>query len=289
MTSAAPITAIVYQATNRVNGHRYIGFTTQGFEVRKKQHLYDARKGKTYRFQRAIRKYGAENFDFAVMADFDGDEDLAKVYEYEAISAYKPEYNLCAGGEGGRLADETRAKISAAHTGKKYPNRQAPSAETRAKISATLKGREKPWLRGKPLSDAAKARIGAAHKGHKNYNTKPMSEETRKKLSAAAKGKPVWITGVGHSAETRERMRAMRKAEHARATPERQATQKALGKHLSDSLRKPIVCVTDGRLYESAAAAARYYGNSKAAVANVAKGRFKSVGGRVFKYVQAPE
>ena len=79
MSQAAPINAIVYQATNRLNGHRYIGFTTQGLEKRQGQHLKDARgKRRVMRFQRALLKYGPENFEFSVMADFQDDEELAK-------------------------------------------------------------------------------------------------------------------------------------------------------------------------------------------------------------------
>lgn len=287
MTTLAPITAIVYQATNRLNGHRYIGFTTQGLEKRVKQHRYYARTGKRYYFQQAIAKYGAENFTFEVMGDFGGDAELARVYEREAIEKYAPEYNLMLGGDAHTPSLETRAKIAAAHKGKKWPNRAPISEETKRKISLSLKGREKPWLRGKPLDEETKRKIGAAHKGHTNYNTKPVTEETRQKLSRASKGRKPWNTGVMFSDEKRKEMGARRKAEHARATPERKAVQQRLGKKLSDVLRKPVMCVTDGLVYESAAAAARFYGHSKSAVANVANKRFPSVGGRVFRYIGA--
>lgn len=141
MQSAA-IHAIVYQARNTLTGHRYIGFTTQGLDVRKAQHLKSARvKQPRFRFQHAIAKYGPENFTFEVLGDFGDDEDLAKVYEIEAIAKYKPEYNLSYGGEGGALSPETRAKISAArvgmpgtNTGKKF------SRETRQRMSTAMKG-----------------------------------------------------------------------------------------------------------------------------------------------------
>ena len=107
--------ALVYQARNLVNGKRYIGFTSRPFELRANQHRSDAKQGKGHLFHKAIRKYGPENFVFGLLADFDGDQDLAKLYEFEAIAKYQPEYNLREGGQGGgSMPDSTRKKISEA-------------------------------------------------------------------------------------------------------------------------------------------------------------------------------
>lgn len=162
---------IVYQARNLVDGCRYIGFTTKGLEVRRAQHLKSARvKQSRFRFQHAINKYGPENFVFEVLGDFDGDEELAKLYEIEAIAKYKPEYNLSYGGDGGSLSEETRAKISASRIGlpgtwlgKKF------SDEHRANMRASFKGRPHPGARGKKRDPAVVARIRETIKGHPNY------------------------------------------------------------------------------------------------------------------------
>lgn len=284
-TLAVQPTATVYQARNIVNGHRYIGFTTQGFEKRVEQHRYYARAGKKYYFQHAIAKYGEENFIFGVLADFGEDIELARIYEREAIEKYQPEYNLMLGGDAHAPSLETRAKISAAHKGRKWSNRPPVSDETRAKLSAAMKGKASAWMTGRSPNIATRAKISAAHKGHINYNTKPVSEETRRKLSEKLKGRKPWNTGLVFDETRRKRMGDLRKAEHARATPERKETQKRLGKHLSDVLRKPIVCLTDGLIHESAAAAGCYYGSSKACITGVLKGRYKSARGRVFKYL----
>lgn len=143
---ASPEIAIVYQARNLVNGHRYIGFTTQGLPARQLQHLKSAREpnGRKFRFQHALAKYGADNFVFEVLGDFDGDEDLAKLYEREAIAKYKPEYNLSFGGDGGRLAQETRDKIRAGKIGKPSPLKgTTKSVEIRLRMSEAAKGLKK--------------------------------------------------------------------------------------------------------------------------------------------------
>jgi hypothetical protein len=70
------------------------------------------------------------------------------------------------------VSAETRAKLSAAHLGKK---REPFSPEHGAKIAAAMRGRA--------LSPEHRAKISAAHLG------KTISPETRAKLSAALRGR----------------------------------------------------------------------------------------------------
>jgi predicted GIY-YIG superfamily endonuclease len=57
-------TGLIYKATNKVNGKSYIGLTTQDFETRKNQHIYNALNNfSTGVFAKAIIKYGQENFE----------------------------------------------------------------------------------------------------------------------------------------------------------------------------------------------------------------------------------
>lgn len=161
--------ALVYQARNLVNGKRYIGFTSRPLEVRARQHRSEARQGKGHIFHKAIRKYGPENFVFGLLADFDGDLEMAKLYEFEAISKYEPEYNLRGGGDGGGpLHESTRRKISEAQKGVPAPQRShAHTEETKRRISATNKGHpvsaetlakmKATWLANGGLTDKQKA------------------------------------------------------------------------------------------------------------------------------------
>ena len=93
-------------------------------------------------------------------------------------------HNLTNGGDGtsGCIhSPETRAKMSAAHKGKKNHNYgKTLSPETRAKISAATKG--------KTRSPETRAKMSAALKGENHpFYGKSRSPETRAKMSAAVK------------------------------------------------------------------------------------------------------
>lgn len=291
MSTIAPITAIVYQATNRLNGHRYIGFTTQGLEKRRGQHLKDAKsKNKVFRFHRALNKYGPENFVFEVMVDFQGDEDLAKVYEIEAIAAYKPEYNLSYGGEGGRLPEETRAKISAAHMGregtwlgKKF------SEEHRRRIGDVRRGKPNLAARGRKLDPDKVERRRQNQMGHAPTWTGPHTEETKQKLREANKGQVPWILGKHHKEESKQLMSAAKKLAHQSRTPEYTAKLQAAAASMSASNKKPIRCVTDGSEHASATDAARFYGMAPNTITAVLRGHRPAARGLVFEYREVPK
>lgn len=262
------MTAIVYQVTNLVNGHRYIGFTTQGLERRKAQHLKSARgQQPKYRFQHAMAKYGEDNFVFAVLADFQGDEELAKAYECEAIAAYKPEYNLSYGGDGGRLSDETRAKISAAHMGRPGTHKGKKfSEETRRRMSEAMKGRPHMAARGVKRDPAVVERIRQKIKGHPNYNTKPMSDETKQRLREANKGQVPWLKGKKATEEHKRKIGEAQKKVWANANPERADALRARA-HLARAARLvKILCLTDGKVHASYAEATVFYGVGKGAI-----------------------
>jgi group I intron endonuclease len=63
----------IYIIKNFSNGKYYIGQTTQTSQERFSQHIreatYEHRKEYNYCLSRAIRKYGKEAFDFAILAD----------------------------------------------------------------------------------------------------------------------------------------------------------------------------------------------------------------------------
>lgn len=90
---------------------------------------------------------------------------------------------------GSHRSEETKAKISAHHTGREHKHKSHPnSPETRAKISASKKG--KVWsettratILAAMNTPEARARSAAAHRGHR------ASPETRAKIAASLKGK----------------------------------------------------------------------------------------------------
>ena len=154
---------VVYLITNKINGKPYVGQTTQKLERRIKEH-----KRSDLYIDRAIRKYGWENFTVEVLKVCGSKEELDywEKYFIKARNTRSPNgYNLTDGGEGTvgiKLTPEHCAKIVAAHTGKPL------SAEHRAKIGASISGEKNPFF-GKTHTDEARAIMSEIHLGETPY------------------------------------------------------------------------------------------------------------------------
>lgn len=109
--------AIVYIATNLVNGKRYIGATIHTLAKRMSEHKCAAfrrnKREKNMPFYRAVRKYGFVVFKFSELIACETEKVFFE--EVRMIALLKPEYNATAGGEGclGRkMSDYCRQKLS---------------------------------------------------------------------------------------------------------------------------------------------------------------------------------
>lgn len=166
--------AIVYRATNVANGHRYIGMTTQGLRRREYSHRRAARVGGGFSLHAAIRKYGQDSFIFEQLYDFEGDVELALLYESELIDAEKPEYNIVKGDNSWKspVLVEANRKVVQGVNFKRSNKGQKRTPEQCAAQSENLK---KAWA--------------AVRKGFKH------TEETKARVSAAKKATPTryWL------------------------------------------------------------------------------------------------
>lgn len=150
----------VYVHINKVNGKRYYGIT--GKEVNKR---WANGKGYTRNkyFNRAINKYGWNNFEHIVIAKGLNEEE-AKWLEIELIREWNTTnkdkgYNITLGGEsfnGYKITEEHRKKLSEANKGKTI------SKETRKKSSESHKGYK--W------TEEQKQKLSEANKGKNNPN-----------------------------------------------------------------------------------------------------------------------
>lgn len=125
---------VVYCHTNKINGKRYVGITSQQPERR-------WNNGKGYkassRFYSAIKHYGWENFSHEILYTGLTEKEAIKKEKY-LISKWKLTnkkfgYNMTAGGEyhsyvGRKLSEETKRKIGMSHMGKR------PSEDTLIKL-----------------------------------------------------------------------------------------------------------------------------------------------------------
>lgn len=182
---------IIYCATNRLNGKKYIGQTVQTLAIRMSNHMAKARNGYKGAFCNAIRKYGADAFEWTRLDTASDIEELNAREEYY-IAAYETRrpkgYNIMFGGGNRRQPLAVRKKIGEGNKGKKLTEETKRRIGERAKADyasgkrAKITGEKNPSF-GKKPTDETRRKISEWHKGKKH------TAEHRKKLSAAQKGK----------------------------------------------------------------------------------------------------
>ncbi len=159
--------AVIYKATNRINGKSYIGYASN-FKKRQIYHRSVSHRGKSY-FHNAIKKHGWDNFEWSILKENATHED--EKYFIKEYNTFNDGYNLTLGGEG--LLGFS------------------PSSETREKISQSEKG--------KVVSGETKKRISDAGKGRRH------SAEAKRKISETSKGRNTknytitWPTGISEN------------------------------------------------------------------------------------------
>lgn len=109
---------IIYMATNKINGKKYIGMTTWTLEDRKKSHRLRSQKKTKYNshFNNAIRKYGFDAFEWEEIdnAMFIKDLEEKEKYWIEYYDTYYNGYNSTLGGEGANGANRKGEKATGA-------------------------------------------------------------------------------------------------------------------------------------------------------------------------------
>jgi hypothetical protein len=199
-------------------------------------------------------------------------EDTAYRVECERIDFYGIENltNKTAGGAGlPNPKDEVRRKMGISKIGNKNMVGRKLSDETKRKISAAHKGKEPNWDLINRLSEI--------NKGNQYGLGKKPSSETRAKMSAAHTGN-TYALGYKWSKEKRDEMSRQRKGH---------GPNKACNDKMLALCRKPVLCITDGKTFESAMQAGKHYGLfNHVKVAEVCRGVRKTAAGRIFKYIE---
>lgn len=187
--------AVIYKATNTINGKAYIGHALD-FEKRKQEHYNKANRGGTEYFYNAIRKYGFDVFEWTVLKEDATLED--EVIHIEEHDTYGNGYNLTKGGEGKlgyKTTEKTKQKLSKAGKKRVLSEQQLKvlrenaqkmrelghTEETKKRISASHKG--------KIFTEEHKKNISKNHAARKETGAYYQSEEYREKMSKACSGK----------------------------------------------------------------------------------------------------
>lgn len=148
---------VIYCYTNKINGKKYVGQTTNSLRVRNRQHIRESTNeghGFKYHFHHDIRKYGIENFSLEILHIADKYSlDLLEIYYIEKWNLLdrKYGYNTSSGGSNGNTyagkTDEEmnviRKKMSESQGWQKGENHPLygthRSYETKNKIAKTRK------------------------------------------------------------------------------------------------------------------------------------------------------
>ena len=187
----------IYSITNIINGHRYIGQTLAvDIETRWNQHRHKRKECRLYTYlQKAINKYGIENFKFSIVCiTFDDSCNALEEFYISKYNTLSPNgYNLKVGGNNSKHHPDTIKKISESLKGRiTNPNcvgkklsedhkdklRKGFTDERRKQISEVSKSRT-----GIPLPEERKQALSRHHKG------KQLSDETKQRMSAAHKAR----------------------------------------------------------------------------------------------------
>jgi group I intron endonuclease len=172
----------IYSIKHRATGNEYIGLTAHSLARRFAQHQHAA--SRCHKLRNALKKYGPDAFHVREEASLPTRHEAA-IAERILIAVRKPAFNITPGGEGrvGKRSHspETRAKISAALTGRKLTNEA-----TRAKLKA-----RKPANKGVPMALDVRAKVSAAKRG-----VKPSPETVAKR---AASNREYWRSDEGRA------------------------------------------------------------------------------------------
>lgn len=184
----------IYLIKHIISGRLYVG-SALSIPRRILEHRRDLRAGRhvNRRLQNAWNKYGPDAFDFSVLEAVDDPTRLIQCEQrwIDALkAAIKPNFNISptAGSLlGVKLSVATRAKMSAAHMGRK----QSPESIAKvvavhlgAKRSPEARARISAAQRRRPMHPNTRAAIALAIKG------RTFSAKTRAKMSASSLGKP---------------------------------------------------------------------------------------------------
>lgn len=176
----------IYLITNKLNEMKYVGQTHKSIEQRFSSHCN--RNSDLNYLQRAINKYGKENFEICLLTTANTSDELNELEIYHIASlntVYPNGYNLTIGGKGGLKSEETKKNMSLSKIGKPSHRKGIKcSIETRLKMSLARKDK-KGWIPsretiekrklkqiGQKRSELSKAKMSLGKLGKSNNHCK---------------------------------------------------------------------------------------------------------------------
>lgn len=184
---------VVYAITNKINGKKYIGITTNSFAER---YPHGIRAHHNPHLRNSVKKYGQENFEVMLLEKkVENMETLCKlemkyIEKYDTCNADKG-YNKSLGGLGVRQTERSEEhcrniSIAKKKIGLNTLTRMTPEAikKRNAKMSKAMKGKNNPAWRG---GVSYKRKLKGLSK-EEGYKIDGISLSTREKLRQASLG-----------------------------------------------------------------------------------------------------
>lgn len=172
----------VYKTTNLINGKFYIG-------AHQTSDLSDGYLGSGTYLNRAIKKYGRENFSKEILSFFENEKQMFEFETHlvEQHLSHSSCYNLASGGLGGSIR-QNRKPFTKKHT---QESKQAISVKNRGRrlsTEAKEKIKARCWAKTDPENQRVHARKAAliSHQNRKDSGY-TLQESSREKISQSLK------------------------------------------------------------------------------------------------------
>lgn len=185
----------IYCATCLTTGKLYFGQTIRLVEERWERHIQESRSGSNYKFHRAIRKYGEENFlvEEVLTVSAPTKDALKAKLDYIEIrfirkfDTFRNGYNMTLGGEGqfGRIfSEESRRKMSESAKKRCTDKFRKEKSMLMNKLRENKSFVKKQCAASKIalLNPEVQKKLGIGRRG------RPFSKEHRRKIGQAVSG-----------------------------------------------------------------------------------------------------
>lgn len=179
---------IIYKAQNKITNKVYIGKTLFTLEQRKNQHITHSLRKPTGKFHKALKSYGADNFEWSVVDTAKNavelnTKEINYIKEYNSI---KNGYNMIEGGTGGYNEYAVKANREK-RKGKTWNDIYSSDGLEKMKVSVNkfkIAGIEyiKSLPKKKRIENAKLANKARTESGYKH------SDETKKKIAISQFG-----------------------------------------------------------------------------------------------------
>ena len=232
---------IIYKTTNLINGKIYVGKDT---------HNKSSYLGSGLILQKAVKKYGKENFKKEILEICYSIEELSnrEIYWIRKLDSCNKEigYNISLGGKGGDNftqnpnKEEIRAKISRSNTGRKMSEdwkKKNSERQIGRKISKETIEKRRIKLKGRIITSDHRKKLSEANKGKK------MSEEIKQKISKSLSGRRL-------SPEHIEKLTHIRIGHHLSDETKNKISASETGKKMSIESREKMSISQNNRYSE---------------------------------------